>query len=239
MKFIESGIPGYDDLTISDEGTGGIPVNTNLLIYGPPKTGKTIFSNQFIYKGLLNQEPGLYITTDHGIKQLQSNMMDFQWFIQNYIQNQTLYVIDGISKLSGVNLEDTNTFKLSSINNPADLMVKVGIGTRFVYKKADQYRSALDSLTTLFAFNPEQMILRLLKAYLRRINEAGGTGIVTYTEGIVNPDSELMMKSLFHTTVKLDGENIHIETIPEDISEIRRVKSTYEITDNGIVVGRI
>jgi hypothetical protein len=166
-------------------------------------------------------------------------MMDFQWFIQNYIQNQTLYVIDGISKLSGVNLEDTNTFKLSSINNPADLMVKVGIGTRFVYKKADQYRSALDSLTTLLAFNPEQMILRLLKAYLRRINEAGGTGIVTYTEGIVNPDSELMMKSLFHTTVKLDGENIHIESIPEDISEIRRVKSTYEITDNGIVVGRI
>jgi len=44
---IESGIPGFDELTSSNDGTGGIPENTATLIYGPPKTGKSIFTNQF------------------------------------------------------------------------------------------------------------------------------------------------------------------------------------------------
>ena len=63
-------------------------------------------------------------------------------------------------------------------------MVKVGIGTRSVYKKSNHFKSVLDSLNTLFAFNPEQMVIRVLKAYLRRISEAGGTGLITYTEGV-------------------------------------------------------
>ncbi len=54
IPCIESGIPGFDELTRSDTGTGGIPENSSTLIYGPPKTGKTIFCNQFAYKGLFN-----------------------------------------------------------------------------------------------------------------------------------------------------------------------------------------
>ena len=38
-------------------------------------------------------------------------MMEFQWFIQKYIQNQSLYIIDGISQLSGKKIEDTNNIK--------------------------------------------------------------------------------------------------------------------------------
>ena len=42
-------------------------------------------------------------------------MMDFQWLIQKYIENQTLYIIDGISQLSGAKLENTNNIKSSSV----------------------------------------------------------------------------------------------------------------------------
>ena len=125
-KSIESGIPGFDELIMSDDNEGGITEKSITLIYGPPKTGKSIFCNQFVYHGLLNQEPSLYVTTDHSMKQLQNIMMDFQWYIQNYIQNQTLYIIDGISHLSGANLIETNNVKSSSVGNPADMMVKVG-----------------------------------------------------------------------------------------------------------------
>jgi len=83
MEFIESGIPGFDELISANEGIGGIPRNTNTLLFGPPKTGKSIFCNQFIYQGLITEEPGLYITTDQGIKELQSNMIDFHWFTHN------------------------------------------------------------------------------------------------------------------------------------------------------------
>ncbi len=56
IPCIESGIPGFEELTRSNEGTGGIPENTATLVYGPAKTGKSIFANQFTYQGLLNGE---------------------------------------------------------------------------------------------------------------------------------------------------------------------------------------
>ena len=48
-----------------------------------------------------------------------------------------LYVIDGISQLSGAKIENTNNIKSSPVGNPADMMVKVGIGARSVYKKSE------------------------------------------------------------------------------------------------------
>ncbi len=237
-QFIESGIPGLDELRLSDTNEGGIPEKSITLIYGPPKTGKSIFCNQFVYHGLLNQEPCLYVTTDQSMKQLQSNMMEFQWYIQNYIQNQTLYIIDGISQLSGAKIEETNSIKSSSVGNPADMMVKVGIGSRSVYKKSDRFRTVLDSLTTLLSFNPDQMVIRVLKAYIRRISEAGGTGIISFTEGSTNPETENELKTLFDYTIKLDGKNILYESRFDDMDDLDKFKSTYSITDKGIAVDR-
>ena len=56
IQTIESGIPGFDELTVSEIADGGIPEKSTTLIYGPPKTGKSIFCNQFTYHGLLKEE---------------------------------------------------------------------------------------------------------------------------------------------------------------------------------------
>jgi len=238
IPTIESGIPGFDELTVSEISEGGIPKKSTTLIYGPPKTGKSIFCNQFTYHGLLKQEPCLYLTTDQSLKQLQSNMMEFRWLIMNYIQNQTLYVIDGISQLSGAKLGETNNIKSSSVANSSDMMVKMGIGTRSVYKKSNHFRSVLDSLNTLIAFNPDQMVIRVLKAYLRRIREAGGSGIIAYTEGVADLETENILKSLFDNIIRLDGENIHFEFLSEEDDQLYNFESTYTITDKGLVIGK-
>jgi hypothetical protein len=80
------------------------------------------------------------------------------------------------------------------------------------------------------------MVIRVLNAYLRRITEAGGTSIVAYTEGIINPNTENMLKSLFDNTIKLDGQNIQIKSHFEEEEELINYKSTYKITNKGIVV---
>jgi len=40
IACIESGIPGFDELTRTESFMGGIPENSTTLVYGPPKTGK-------------------------------------------------------------------------------------------------------------------------------------------------------------------------------------------------------
>jgi len=228
---ITSGISSFDEL-VSSDGTGGIPENTVTLVYGPPKVGKSIFCYQFMYNGLENNEPCLYITSDYGIKQLQQNTLDFGWEMNKYFHNQTLYLIDAISSVSGNKIMDTPTYVSSSVHNPTDIMVKLGVGTRFISKKSTSFRSILDSLTTLIAFNDEMLIVRVLTAYIMRIKESGGTAIVTYTEGSADSKVETMLKSIVDNIIHLNGDEITIEAMVG----VGKKKSNYVINDNGIKV---
>ncbi|UTB32543.1 MAG: RAD55 family ATPase [Methanobacterium sp. ERen5] len=236
IKTTKSGIPGFDELTSTDEFPGGIPLSRTTLIYGPPKTGKTIFANQFTYDGLENKLPCLYITADQGIKQLTMSMMEFNWFLQSYIESGDIYIIDGISQLGGVKLDDSVNYKTTTIGNPAELMIKVGIGSRYVYRKCPDFRSVLDSTTTMFAFNPEQMVLRVLNAYIRRNNEAGGAGLMTYTEGSTTDKTEQQLLSLFDNLIRMDGDTITIKSEYNQSENPDNFKSVYSIGEKGIVV---
>ncbi len=232
IPCIESGIPGFDELTRSKDGTGGIPENSSTLIYGPVKTGKTIFSNQFAYQGLLNNEPCLYITTDRGIKQLETMMFDFGSPIEKFIEDKTIYLIDTTSEISDEILQQTENIIPSYINNPTDIMVKVGSGVHYVYKNNPRFRSVLDSATTMLAYNENMLIVRVLKAYLMRINEAGGTPIITYTEDSADLIVETMLKSMVDNIIRLDGD----ELVVEAMKGIGKRSSPYQITENGIVI---
>ncbi|MGB9978091.1 RAD55 family ATPase [Methanobacterium sp.] len=232
---IESGIPGFDELTYDEEtNLGGIPENSATLIYGPPKTGKSIFGYQFMYRGLLNEVPCLYLLTDYTINQLQQNTMNLELYVLPHIHKELLYVIDAISNLSGNKKSDTNTFKLSSVHNPTDLMVKVGLGTRFVFSKSHEFRSVFDSLTTSFAFNPDRLVIRVLKAYIKRVKEAGGTAIILYTEGAASSETENMLKESVDNIIKLDGNYATVEKM----IGIGKRRAHYEITNNGIKIGK-
>lgn len=230
IPCIESGIPGFDELTRPEGGTGGIPENSSTLVYGPVKTGKTIFSNQFAYKGLMNSEPCLYITTDRGIKQVENMMFDFQSPIEKFIEDKTLYIIDTTSDISDSQFQKTENIIPSYINNPTDIMVKVGSGVHYVYKNNPRFRSVLDSATTLLTYNENMLIVRVLKAYLMRINEAGGTPIITYTENSADMIVETMLKSMVDNIVRLDGEELSVEAM----KGIGKRSSPYKITDSGI-----
>ena len=121
----------------------GIPENTATLVYGPAKTGKSIFANQFTYQGLLNGEPCLYITTDKGLKQFKTNMNEFQWPIERFLEDNSLYIIDTISDVSKGKLPQSKTVVQSYINNPTDIMVKVGSGVHHIYRNNPRFRSVI------------------------------------------------------------------------------------------------
>jgi len=230
IPCIESGIPGFEELTRSNGGTGGIPENTATLVYGPAKTGKSIFGNQFTYQGLLSGEPCLYITTDKGLKQFETSMNEFQWPIERYLEDNSLYVIDTISDVSKGKLPKSKTVVQSYINNPTDIMVKVGSGVHYIYRNNPRFRSVIDSATTLLAYNDNMLIIRVLKAYLMRVNEAGGTPIILYTENSADRIVETMLKSLVDNIIRLDGK----ELVVEAMKGIGKRSSPYLITDKGI-----
>ena len=227
---ISSGIPGLDELI--GNGGGSFAENTVTLIYGPPKVGKSIFSYQFAYEGLRNNEPCLYISTDYGLKDMERNIANFGWKLNEYIENENFYLIDTISTISGGEVKSKPNYLLASVHNPTDIMVKLGMALRQITSKSPRFRSVLDSLTTLMAFNDEVLIVRVLTIYIMRIKESGGTAIVTYTEGSADSKVENMLKAIVDNIIHLDGENLTIEAMIGS----GKVKAHYNITSRGIIV---
>ncbi|MBC7119525.1 MAG: ATPase [Methanobacteriaceae archaeon] len=227
---ISSGIPGLDELI--GNGGGSFAENTVTLIYGPPKVGKSIFSYQFAYEGLRNNEPCLYISTDYGLKDMERNIANFGWKLNEYIENENFYLIDTISTISGGEVKSKPNYLLASVHNPTDIMVKLGMALRQITSKSPRFRSVLDSLTTLMAFNDEVLIVRVLTIYIMRIKESGGTAIVTYTEGSADSKVENMLKAIVDNIIHLDGEKLTIEAMIGS----GKVKAHYNITSRGIIV---
>ncbi len=232
IACIESGIPGFEELTHTDSFMGGIPENSTTLVYGPPKTGKSIFSDQFCYNGLVNEEPCLYITTNKGLKMFTSEMNDYNLSVDEYLMNGSLHIIDTMSDILKKKIEPTDSVINSEINNPTDLMVNMGSKINIMRNQNPRFRSVLNSATTLLAYNESMLIVRVIKAYLMRVKEAGGTPLITYTEDSADKIIETMLKSMVDNIMRMDGNELQIEAM----KGFGKIKANYTITENGIVL---
>jgi KaiC/GvpD/RAD55 family RecA-like ATPase len=224
---IKTGVVAFDELT-----GGGLPDNTITLIYGPPKTGKSVLCYHFLQQALSDDEICLYIMTDYNLFQLEEKMMQFNWLIHEYLQKEMLYVLDIASGSIGAAQKETGTFKMASPQNPTEIVSKIIEDLHIIYQKTHSFRSVLDSTTTLFSFNSPILIIRVLKSYVMRIKVAGGAGIITYTEGAADSQIETMLKATVDNIIHLDGGKIDIEAM----TGCESVSANYKITDQGFCI---
>lgn len=224
---IKTGIAGFDELT-----GGGLPENTITLVYGPPKTGKSIFCYHLLQQAVTDDEFFLYLMTDYNLSQLEEKMMSFQWLIHEYFQKEMLYVVDIASGSIGATQKETHTFRISSPQNPTEIISAVIDDLQYIYQKTHHFRSVLDSTTTLFSFNSPILMIRVLKSYALRMKVAGGTGIITYTEGVVDSQIETLLKTIVDNIVHLDGKTIDVEAMVG----CENISVNYRITDEGFTI---
>jgi circadian clock protein KaiC len=70
-----TGIQGLDELI-----GGGIPKGRAVLVIGGPGTGKTIFTAQFLYKGIKDHsENGIFVSIDESKEHFFDEMQQFGW----------------------------------------------------------------------------------------------------------------------------------------------------------------
>ncbi len=94
IKRVKVGIPGVDELI-----EGGIPEGFVVVLTGPPGTGKTTFSIQFLNEGLKNNEKCIYFSFEEKVEHLIKQSMRFGWDIGKYIDNGYLEIF-GFTMLS-------------------------------------------------------------------------------------------------------------------------------------------
>ncbi|UCG90726.1 MAG: ATPase [Candidatus Heimdallarchaeota archaeon] len=106
MATIKSGIPGLDTLFEPNE----FPKGRQILVTGPPGSGKTVFGLQFLLNGALHyEEPGIFVSFDDLPRHIRADMFSFGWNIQQLEKEfnpPLITLVDGFSARVGLTTDE-------------------------------------------------------------------------------------------------------------------------------------
>jgi len=86
MPIVRTGIKGFDEMI-----EGGLPKGSITIVSGPTGSGKTLLALQFLHHGIMEGEPGFYISFDERKRLLYRNVARFGWNFQQF-ENEKKFV---------------------------------------------------------------------------------------------------------------------------------------------------
>lgn len=195
---------------------GDIKSGTNIMLIGPPMSGKDVILNNIMFQGLTDGEFGVFITTS------ESGESIIKWFEENKRSEEghmeQFGVIDCVSKSLGLGVEDTETIK--RVSSPVNLTgISVGITNFFeefwMKKGIHKARLCIDSLSTMLMYSNLQTVFRFLHVHSRRIKTADAIGVYIVESGMHDEQTIVTVKQLFDGVLEIkdEGDNFFIRAI--------------------------
>ena len=130
MKLISTGVKELDDLL-----TGGIPEGNSVLLAGSCGTGKTILSEEFLFKGAKDDnEVGIYISLSESMSKIIQNLEGFSFYDSELIEKGLIKILDITEDARLVNLEPL------TVNGIINMIASI-------IRDADAKRVVIDSIT--------------------------------------------------------------------------------------------
>lgn len=215
---------------------------SSLLLIGPSGIGKTIFSKQFLYNGLVQGEPGIYLSTDESPERIERSMKSFGFDVENYRKTEAFRFVDCYSWKIG-----NKSSSKYSVSNPADLAT-VSATIENARQGLERSRMVLDSITGLMTICSHNLtyfskFLQIIAAKTRATNSSAIF--------LVSPEAHdqvfmSYLREIFDGTLEMKMEAEKGES-GEEMKRLLRLFSLkggshktnwtpFEITNHGIVV---
>ena len=163
-----TGIQGLDEIT-----GGGLPKGRPTLVCGGAGCGKTLFAMEFLVRGAAQfNEPGVFMAFEESAKDLTQNVASLGFDLNDLVARKKL-VLDFVY-IERSEIEEAGEYDLEG------LFIRLGHAIDSIGAK----RVVLDTIESLFAGLPNQLILRAeLRRLFRWLKEKGVTAIVTGERG--------------------------------------------------------
>jgi KaiC/GvpD/RAD55 family RecA-like ATPase len=173
-----------------------VPPGTNVLLSGPPLTGKRALGFDILASGLDRGEGAVVVSTkdsaDRVIKRFDARLDDTA---------DNFAVIDCVTKQQGISdLKDDDLVKYAS--SPVDM---TGIGIKFSEvleefyqtRGVSQNRVMLHSLSTLLMYSDLQTVFRFLHVFTGRVQSIDGFGLFSIDSTAHDDQTMNTLKQLF------------------------------------------
>jgi KaiC/GvpD/RAD55 family RecA-like ATPase len=176
---------------------------TNLLLTGPPLTGKRSLIMDVLAAGTEGGEGAIVVTTKDGADRV---LRDYEK--RTPYEGKPVAVVDCVTRQQGSDVRDSDRIKYAS--SPVDM---TGIGIKlseflqaFGNRGIERNRIMLHSLSTLLMYADLQTVFRFLHVFTGRVQSVDGLGLFSIDSTAHDDQSLNTLKQLF------DG----IVNVPED-----------------------
>ena len=237
MEKVKTFIEGLDDLM-----EGGFIPNSTILLAGKTGTGKSSFCMSYLYNGIKNGEPGIYVSTEESREAIKDDAKAvFGWDLEELEQNRTFKILTIKPEFPSQTLMDESKILKIYIYDLVDQIEELvsDVGAK---------RIVVDSMSVLELFIKDRFLGRIAMNYfVDSLKKMGVTAILTVTV----PENENVLSNLGIIEYLVDGI-IKLDYIPVTeefkrtltIRKMRRINhSTYihpfEITKEGIKISSL
>ncbi len=232
VRRVKTGIPGMDEILY-----GGIPERNVVLLSGGPGTGKSIFSYQYLWNGLKQGDPGVFVALEEHPVQVRINMSQFGWDVRPYERDGMFAIVDAFT--SGVG--EAAKRERYVVQDPEDIGLLLDV-LKEAIRDTGAKRVVVDSVSTLYLAKPvlARRTVMLLKRVLSGLGTTsilvsqvsvtergfGGPGVEHAADGIIRLDLDEVNGELLRSLIvwKMRGTRHSMKRHP------------FEITDKGIIV---
>lgn len=186
-------------------GEVAVPPGTNVLITGPPLTGKRQLGREILQRGTADGEGAIVIST-----------LDTAERVQELFGSSTdgtghlLGIVDCVTEHVGRSPTETETVRYAA--SPTDM---TGIGIKFAEfieyfhceHGVERNRVLLNSITTLLQYTSLQTVFRFLHALTTRVGEVDAVGVAVVESTVHDVETMGTVRELFDGVVEtsLDG----------------------------------
>lgn len=200
-----------------DEEVGNVSPGDNILLIGPPMTGKSLIVMDFFYSGLKNGGGGIYITTKDTAGKLYQSFEEAGMDLTPY--KDSFGIIDCVSRT--LPIEPENSYKnvayaASAIDMPA---ISIGLNNflreLLKEKRIEKIQVVVESLSNLLMYSNLQTVYRFLHVFTSSTRAAEAISIYSVEEGMHSGETIATLKQLVQMSLELqeDGDKRMIRVV--------------------------
>ena len=231
VRKVRTRIPGLDEVLY-----GGIPERNIVLLSGGPGTGKSIMAKQFLYNGLTEGEPGVFVALEEHPAAVRRDFRHFGWDVSRY-EGSSFALVDAFTGGVGEYAKRERYV----VKQPDDVHELVDV-LRQAMRDVGAKRVVVDSVSTLYLNKPSmarstvmslKRVIAGLGATAMFVSQVsvgergfGGPGVEHAVDGIIRLDLDEVDGRLYRSLIVWKMRSTRHSML----------RHPMEITDTGITV---
>ncbi len=174
-----TGIEKLDDLL-----GGGLRTSSNVLLAGPPFSGKETMAWNFLATGIREGTPLIIVTTDKSINDIKHELGKIVSGVEQAEASGMIKFIDVYSRSIQTQTQSQYAVTIDNIINISSLLKAVDSITSQMVKENQCYRLLFTSLTTYVNELDDKLLLKFIQQFAQKRKSENGTSLYFLESGL-------------------------------------------------------